>query len=210
MTQINTLTTGTFRLRSWDRPNRGTGRRTRFQDATPYGELQFSGVQIIPAKITTDTSRWQLSCVLPRGFAYAITQIGYSVETTTAASLNLSTGFDVASSWSTFGTIPNLTNTLDTFLMRNAYTNITNATAGSTQTNALFFVTAFKPAPEQFPNTLIPCTSGNGSIVGSWMDKNNQNTVAVTVAYRIRLLQYSIEQYREAPISTPSGVIAAH
>ncbi len=205
MAEVVTTTLPTPRIILWERPAE-TDRFTHdpASPAIPFGEAVFSGIQVIPAKINTNTSKWQLTISLPRGYAYLLAECALWVDSTEVVLDDFEKAMRVLITANPGDPNVVFSNGL---LLINQMTHFSGTTnKNSVQNNASGAAadfTQFSIPPGAWPRSPIMCEAGDGTWNLSWFDMSADSSALVNANFRIRFLMYTVEQLRTYPIHSP-------
>lgn len=206
MTEIVTTSLPGAIVTLWDRPPETN--RISHDPASPpipFGEVVFSGVEVIPAKILTDTSKWQLTCTIPRGYVYLLHNFTVFADSTTVVLDDFEKGMRIlingnpGDPGSVF---------VDGLVAYNATTHFfgTATSPNSVQNNATGAaakIASFLIPAEAWPRTPIVCAGGDGTFNLSWFDMSGDSSALVNATFRISFLMYTIEQLRNFALHSP-------
>ncbi len=163
------------------------------EDSIPRAEILFTGTDTIPAKILTNESLWTLTCNLPRNFVYRCVEMRLWCTADTTGDLDdfqesmfgLITP-DPAPAWSFLVTAESAA-----FEYRDAATKD---------------VLRYYKNASSIEAPII--AEDDSSIYMTWFDNSTDATASVVTNWRIRVLQYDIQQYHHYPVHHPIPTIS--
>lgn len=157
----------------------------------PFSICEFIGTGTVPAKISTNESTLTVTMALPIGFVFKLATINIHWLSTVAVDildLVKATSFGVIGQ-GFVGRNQNLV-----IATRNDQTPIAFQLAGS---NQMLF-------EEPVGNYQLPLQTGvfqgDNQLTWLWADASVDATVAITIFFRLRMLMYTIEQFRSYPM----------
>lgn len=195
MTDITTAVTDSGVLTSWAIPDEQTGY------GGPRGDLVFSGTDVIPALITTNESKWQLTCTVPRGFAWK-----YASFTCSFTSDDFSDFDDMERGGKMVITMDDQVDERAWFSETRLYNVSVNSNAFDFTDTADVFAQFIIPNP---PDYFMYPRLADGTIVFTMMDVTTSATNAMAVRWRMRLLQYTYEQCNSWQAHYPNLILGA-
>lgn len=202
MALVTTASVDNGNLRTWDTPGGPIGNNN-----SPVGEVVFQGSEVIPAIGVGDTGLWTLQCNFPRNFVYRIVEYRNWMVGPSAADMN-----DTQDAWTAIisSDAPDFD---DFYIMIASESFWLNATPGETTlisfvpnasvTNDLMKIYSVRGGPPEAP---IDANSGAARIFQRAVN-DNASSASVTHFWRIRALQYNVDQFERYPMHTPVPTI---
>lgn len=186
-------------LQTWD----STRNLRPSYPAVPVGQIAFNDSQAIAAVGAGDTSTFTLTLTLPRNYVYLVTWVNVTTQSLAATVL-----YGRAMAMITRPSPLPPSGGLDNVQLYNMAGAMTTGTTGQVITAVPATQTNYLGAFGILPTSLIPCLNADGAITITWHSLEGVEP-AVTVLWNIRVLRYTIEQWRTGSIHTPTPVMAA-
>lgn len=156
--------------------------------------IEFFSIDTVPAKLTTDVTLYTVTCPLPPNFVYRLIDLTLIVRGTTIGNVNF---FEPSFQFQ----LQNASQDIRTHSVEAQTAFVWNADV----TNLATKLYELPSGEMQFPFRSAP--AGGELFLRLW-DVTAQATTAVSMVFRARFLQYTVEQFNASPMHTPFPVLS--
>lgn len=172
------------------------------ESPNPVGRIIFSEDIVIAALDALNESKVIMSAALPRNFFYRISELGWSVQSTSVGVFTPATGYQLAAD----ADIRENSVVIRRFPIYNQASNLIGADAVKIEDDSVTndFGTWFAADPASRVVQYFIDGSKGADIKIRWMDTSADATAAVAGKLRIAVMMYTIDQARDFPSNSPT------
>lgn len=185
MAVVTIASTDNGEIRTWDLPAPLEGE--------PRGEVVFQGTDAITAKSATDTTNFTLQCNFPRNFVYRVVEASLTAFGTADS---VFADFEDFMRCIVSSDAPDFDDFSAVF--HNVALPLTSSAGQHSFQHSLVvtndFMTQFL-LTTPLDGVAIDANSAAARLFINWVDPSADSTTAVNIFWRIRALQYSVEQF---------------